>query len=362
MSEPSTGAAQGQALGCPAGGSPPQEPPSGGQLSGDHRYSPGPDFPPGDHGQGCGPAVPDLSVSFCGIQLRNPVTVASGTFGYAREFSPFVDLDKLGAITVKGVSLAPWPGNPPPRLAETPAGMLNSIGLENPGVEAFIREELPLLRTLRTPVIVNVVGRSTAEYCRVVDMLSETEGISALEVNISCPNIKEGGLAFGTDAGRAASLIEEIRPRTRLPIITKLSPNVTDIGAVARAVVGAGSDALSLVNTFLGMAIDVDTQRPILGNVFGGLSGPAIRPIAVRMVWQVFESVGAPIVGMGGIASARDAVEFMLAGAMVVAVGTANFINPGASLEIIEGIREYMGRKNLGSVKDLVGGAHRDRR
>lgn len=300
---------------------------------------------------------PDLSVEVAGIQMKNPVMTASGTFGYGREYSRSVDLSQLGAVVVKGTSLNPWPGNPPPRVAETPGGMLNAIGLENPGVDCFIRDHLPWLREFNVPVIVNVVGKTAEEYAEVARRLDSEPGVAGLELNISCPNVKEGGLAFGTDPGMAGEATRAVRGVTRLPLIVKLSPNVTSITDVARAVEEAGADALSLINTLLGMAIDVRTRRPVLENVVGGLSGPAVKPVALRMVWQVAEVTRLPIIGMGGIMTAEDALEFIMAGATAVAIGTATLVNPGATLDVIQGIRGFMEENGVRRVRDLVGAA-----
>ncbi|HET7559237.1 MAG TPA: dihydroorotate dehydrogenase [Limnochordia bacterium] len=297
----------------------------------------------------------DLSLTLAGIPLDNPVMVASGTFGYGRDYAPLVDLDRIGAVMVKGVSSEPWPGNPPPRIWETPAGMLNAIGLQNPGVDAFVQHDLPFLSRRRCKVIVNVIGKRAEEYVAVARRLDGEPGVHALELNISCPNIKEGGIAFGSDPHAAAALVAAVRKATAKPIIPKLSPNVTDIKLMARAVVDAGADAISLVNTFLGMAIDVRRRRPVLANTFGGLSGPAIRPIAVRMVWEAYESVSVPIIGMGGIANGRDALEFVLAGASAVAVGTATFARPHTALEVVEALAAAADAEPFAS---LVGAAH----
>lgn len=298
-----------------------------------------------------------LEVSLAGMALQNPVMVASGTFGYGREYAGLVDINSLGAVVVKGVSLAPWPGNPPPRIAETPAGMLNAIGLQNPGVEYFIRNDLPWLAAHKTKVIANIVGKTVSEYAAVAAHLESATGVAALEVNISCPNVREGGIAFGTDPIAAASVIRAVAESTTLPVIAKLSPNVTDIAEIAQATVEAGADAVSLVNTFLGMAIDVKHRRPVLANVMGGLSGPAIRPLAVRMVWQVFEAVNVPIIGMGGIMNAHDALEFILAGASAVAVGTATFRRPSAAVEIVKGLENFCVEQGM-TISNLVGAAH----
>ncbi|HAK60571.1 MAG TPA: dihydroorotate dehydrogenase [Nitrospiraceae bacterium] len=298
---------------------------------------------------------PDLSVDCGGIKLKNPVLTASGTFGYGEEYAEFVDLNRLGGVIVKGISLNPLPGNPPPRIWETPSGMLNAIGLENPGVEVFLKERLPFLRTFDTAVIVNIFGYSPDEYVSVAERLDDAEGVSGIEVNISCPNVKAGGMVFGTDLQATSDLLGAVRKVTRLPLIAKLSPNVTDITRFGTAARDAGCDGLSLINTLLGMAIDVRTRKPRLANSTGGLSGPAIRPVAVRMVWQMAQSVSLPIIGMGGIVTAEDALEFILAGATAVAVGTANFVNPRATLEVLDGIEAFMTDQDIGSLRDLQG-------
>lgn len=299
----------------------------------------------------------DLSVQLGGLTLKNPVLVASGTFGYGREFAGFFDLGLLGGVMVKGISLEPWEGNPLPRMVETPAGMLNAIGLQNPGVEHYLKHDLPFLRSYDTRIIVNVIGRTVEEYARVVARIEAEDGADAYELNISCPNVKEGGIAFGSDPAMAAQVVAAVRAETERPVIPKLSPNVTSVAAVAAACREAGADAVSLVNTFLAMAIDVDAERPILANGFGGLSGPAIRPIAVRMVWEVYREVDLPIIGMGGIMTARDALEFILAGASAVAVGTANFVNPYAAVEVLRGIEDAVRRR--GPLAEMIGRAHR---
>ena len=298
---------------------------------------------------------PDLSIDFAGIKLKNPVLTASGTFGYGEEFGEFVDLNKLGGVIVKGISLNPIKGNPPPRIWETPSGMLNAIGLENPGVDVFLNEKLPYLRKFDTAVIVNMFGYSLEEYVAVAERLNGARGISGIEVNISCPNVKAGGMAFGTDLKATFELLSAIRKTTKLPIIAKLSPNVTDVTAFAKAARDAGCDGLSLINTLLGMAIDVRCRKPRLANCTGGLSGPAIRPVAVRMVWQTAKAVSLPIIGMGGIVTGEDALEFILAGASAVAVGTANFVNPRATLDVIEGIERVMIEQGVGALSDLIG-------
>jgi len=295
-----------------------------------------------------------LAVTIAGIKMKTPVMTASGTFGFGTEYSDFVDLNKIGAIVVKGTTLKPRPGNSGRRIAETPAGMLNSIGLENPGVEEFLRTILPKLTQYDVPIIVNISGNTIEEYGELAALLT-VPGIAGLELNISCPNVKEGGIAFGTQCHSAAAVVEMAKRNTNLPVIVKLSPNVTDIVSMALAVEAAGADAISLINTLLGMAIDIHKWKPVLGNVVGGLSGPAVKPIAVRMVWQVAQAVHVPIIGMGGIVTAEDAIEFMLAGASAVAVGTGNFINPKATQSVAEGIKEYIEKRGLSNVNQLVG-------
>jgi len=298
---------------------------------------------------------PDLSVDLAGIRLKNPVLTASGTFGYGEEYRDIVDLDRLGGIIVKGVSARPIKGNPPPRIWETPSGMLNAIGLENPGVDVFLSEKLPYLRQYDTAVIVNIFGYSLEDYVAVTERLDGVPGVAGLEVNISCPNVKAGGIVFGTNVKASFELLSALRRRTKLPLIAKLSPNVTDITEFARAAADAGCDGLSLINTLLGMAIDVRSRRPRLANCTGGLSGPAIRPVAVRMVWQAAQAVRLPIIGMGGIMTAEDALEFVLAGATAVAVGTANFVNPAATLDVISGLETFLAREGVASLRELTG-------
>jgi len=297
----------------------------------------------------------NTAVNIGGIPLKNPVIAASGTFGYGLEFSPLLDLNELGGIVVKGLSLKPYPGNPPPRIMETTGGMLNSIGLQNIGVNSFIKEKLPLLRNYDMAIFVNIFGHTIEEYVRIARRLSEAEGIAGLEVNISCPNIKKGGMSFGKEPKQAGLLTKRIRKATSLPLMIKLTPQASDIADVAKRVEGEGADSISLVNTFLGMAIDVDTATPLLSTITGGLSGPAIKPIALRMVWEVAQKVSIPVVGLGGIASHRDALEFMIAGAQAVQVGTANFINPTMCREIIHGIKEYLKAKHIDDIKQLIG-------
>jgi len=285
------------------------------------------------------------AVEVAGIRLRNPVLTASGTFGYGLEFARFMDLERLGGVVVKGLSLKPREGNPAPRIAETPCGMLNAIGLQNVGVEAFIAEKLPELRRLDTRVIANIFGETVDEYAEVAGRLEGAEGVDGLEVNISCPNVKRGGIVFGTDPAEAAKVVRAVKKAAkRLPVITKLSPNVTDIGLMARAVEEAGSDAVSLINTITGMAVDIERRAPVLATGTGGLSGPAIRPVAVRMVWEAARAVKVPVIGMGGIVTGADAVEFMIAGASAVQVGTASFITPEAAVRVVEGIEAYLKR------------------
>ncbi len=297
----------------------------------------------------------DLRVTIGSLELQNPVMTASGTFGYAREFEDFVNLHRLGAVVVKGISLAPRVGNPPPRIVETACGMLNAIGLENVGVDRFISEKMPYLSALGIPVFVNILGDSVEEYSRIAERLAQVEGVAAIEVNISCPNFKKGGVAFGADPKMAAAVTAAVKQSCQVPVIVKLSPNVTDVTLMAKAVQEAGADAVSLINTLIGMAIDLRSRRPRLANIIGGLSGPAIKPVALRMVYQVAQVVTIPIIGIGGITTAEDAMEFMLAGASAVQVGTANFVNPRASEDVVDGIAAYVREQQLGSVRDLIG-------
>lgn len=298
---------------------------------------------------------PDLSVDLAGVKLKNPIMTASGTFGSGKEYGEYIDLNRLGAIVVKGVSLTPWKGNPTPRVAETYGGMLNAVGLQNPGVEAFIKDDLPFLKQFDTKVIVNVSGKSIEEYCCVAERLADSE-VDMLELNISCPNIKEGGITFGTDEKMAAAVVKEVRKRSRQPLIVKLSPNVSDITKIAKVVEEEGADALSLINTLLGMAIDTKSKRPVLGNIMGGLSGPAIKPVALRMVYQVCQTVKIPVVGMGGIMNGHDAAEFILAGANAVAIGTANFTNPCATMDVMEELIHYMKEQRIENLEELRNG------
>lgn len=299
----------------------------------------------------------DLTTNLGKLILKNPVMTASGTFGYGREYHDFFDISKLGAVVVKGIRMEPSDGNKTPRVTEVASGMINAIGLQGPGVDKFLHDEhyLPFLRQVGATTIVNIWGKTLEEYGEVAAALdSESAGISALEINISCPNVKEGGAAFGTDLKLASSVVAMVRKNTKLPIITKLSPNVTNIGDFAVASVDAGSDMVSLINTVGAMAIDIETHRPKIANVFGGLSGAAVKPIAVKMVYEVAKRVKVPVIGMGGIMNAADAIEFLIAGASAVAVGTANFINPLASMEIIAGINEYLDRHNIKSVSEII--------
>jgi len=301
------------------------------------------------------PPIPiDLSVNVAGIRMKNPVMTASGTFGYAQEFEQYMDLNRLGALVVKTITRLPRAGNPPPRIVETPAGMLNAIGLQNVGIEAFIAEKLPYLRRLDPPLIVNVAGESVEDFRDLTKRISDQEGVAGIELNVSCPNVA-GGLDFSSDPQLAYRVVKAAREATPLPLIPKLSPNVTDITTIARAVADAGADAISLINTLVGMAVDVRTRQPKIANITGGLSGPAIRPIAVRMVWQVASAVGLPVIGMGGIVTAEDALEFLMAGATAVAVGTASFIDPTAAVKVIEGLEHYCATTGIAGVRQIIG-------
>lgn len=297
---------------------------------------------------------PQMRVDIGGIEIKNPVMTASGTFGYAGEFVELVDLNRLGAIVVKGLSLEPSMGNPPPRIFETPCGMLNAIGLENVGLVAFINEKLPFLRRLETPIFVNIYGKSTTEYAELAARLEDIDGVSGIEVNISCPNVKAGGMAFGAYPESAAEVVGAIRKQTTKPLMIKLSPNVTDITEIAKSVESEGADSISLINTITGMAVDIETRRPKLANITGGLSGPAIKPVALRMVWQVAQIVNVPVVGIGGIMTAKDALEFLIAGAVAVQIGTANFINPQATTDIIDGIEAFLMERNISDISDVI--------
>ena len=293
-------------------------------------------------------------VKIAGVEFKNPVTVASGTFGSGAEYGDFVDLNRLGAVTTKGVANIPWEGNPTPRVAETYGGMLNAVGLQNPGFELFAKRDIPYLQKFDTNIIVNVCGRTTEDYIDVVEKLGH-EKVDLLEINISCPNVKHGGIAFGQDAKAVEAITKAVKKAAKQPVIMKLSPNVTDITEMAKAAEAGGADGISLINTLTGMQIDVENQKFVLANKTGGLSGPAIKPVAVRMVYQTANAVKIPIIGMGGIATAKDALEFILAGATVVSVGTANFNNPNASIEVIDGIEDYMRRHHVEDINQLIG-------
>jgi dihydroorotate dehydrogenase (NAD+) catalytic subunit len=299
--------------------------------------------------------TPDMSVDIGGLWLKSPVMTASGTFGYGEEYACYVDINRLGAVVVKGVSLNPRQGNPAPRIMETPFGMINSIGLQNPGVKAFVTDKLPFLKQFDVAVIVNIFGETVDEYMRVADTLTQADGIHALEVNISCPNVEKGGMCFGTDPEIAHEVTQRVKSVTHLPVIVKLSPNVTDIGEIAESVQAGGADAISLINTISGMSVDVENRRPHLQRVTGGLSGPAIKPVALRMVREVVKRVSVPVIGVGGIMNASDALEFLIVGAKAVQVGTANFVNPRATMDIIDGIEEYMMRHHLQDIRELIG-------
>lgn len=305
------------------------------------------------------PAPPEkvlsLAVDLGPLTLRNPVATASGTFGYGEEYARYYDLSRLGAITVKGLSLKPLQGNPPPRVCETPSGMLNAIGLQNVGVEEFVHKKLPFLKRYDIKVIANIFGNTIEEYEAVAARLDRADGVHAIEVNISCPNVKKGGMAFGTDLDSTYEVLKAVRGATGLPVLAKLSPNVTDVVPFAVKAAEAGVDGLSLINTLLGMAINVNTRKPRIANITGGLSGPAIKPVAIRIVWQVHRAVGLPILGMGGIINSDDAIEFILAGASAVAVGTANFVNPTAASDIVDGIKKYMVENDINDIRQIVG-------
>lgn len=298
---------------------------------------------------------PDMSVEIAGIRMRNPVMTASGTFGYGEEFSAYVNLEEIGAIITKGLSLKPKAGNPTPRIVETSGGMLNAIGLQNVGVEAFVTEKVPYLRNIDTPVIVNLFGNTLEEYGELAARLDRVAEVAGVEVNISCPNVKHGGIVFGTDPAAAYDVVKLVRDSTVKPVIVKLSPNVTDVVEMAKSCAGAGADALSLINTLTGMAVDLKKRRPVLANITGGLSGPAIKPVALRMVWQVAKAVNIPVIGIGGIMSATDALEFMLVGASAVQVGTANFLDPSVASTIAGEMEQYLAENGIASVKELIG-------
>ena len=297
----------------------------------------------------------NTKVNLAGVELKNPVMVASGTFGSGAEYSEFVDLNRLGAVVTKGVASVPWPGNPAPRIAETASGMLNAIGLQNPGIDLFSKRDLPFLEKYDTKVIVNVCGHSTEEYLDVVERLADEPRVDMLEINISCPNVKEGGIAFGQDPKAVEAITKAVKAKAKQPIIMKLSPNVTDITVMAKAAEAGGADCLSLINTLTGMKIDIERQTFAIANKTGGLSGPAVKPVAVRMVYQVANAVKSPIIGMGGICTAEDAMEFILAGATAVSIGTANFANPYTTVEVIDGIEAYMRRHGVEDINELIG-------
>lgn len=299
----------------------------------------------------------NMSVNIAGVEWKNPVTVASGTFGSGAEYSEFTDLNKLGAVTTKGVANVPWAGNPTPRVAEVYGGMLNAVGLQNPGIDLFCQRDIPFLKKYDTRIVVNVCGHSTEEYVAVVERLAD-EPVDMLEINISCPNVKEGGIAFGQDPRAVEAITKEMKRHAKRPVIMKLSPNVTDITEMARAAEAGGADALSLINTITGMKIDINRQKFVLANKTGGMSGPAIHPVAVRMVYQTYHAVNIPIIGMGGVMDANDAIEMILAGATAVSVGTANFTDPRAAEKVVAGIEEYMKKYNVADIKDLVGAVH----
>lgn len=297
----------------------------------------------------------NTKVNLAGVELKNPVMVASGTFGSGAEYSEFVDLNRLGAVVTKGVASVSWPGNPAPRIAETASGMLNAIGLQNPGIDLFSKRDLPFLEKFDTKVIVNVCGHSTEEYLDVVERLADEPRVDMLEINISCPNVKEGGIAFGQDPKAVEAITKAVKAKAKQPIIMKLSPNVTDITVMAKAAEAGGADCLSLINTLTGMKIDIERQTFAIANKTGGLSGPAVKPVAVRMVYQVANAVKIPIIGMGGICTAEDAMEFILAGATAVSIGTANFTNPYTTVEVIDGIEAYMRRHGVEDINELIG-------
>lgn len=300
--------------------------------------------------------LPDLSVDIGGLKLKNPVITASGTFGYGTELTPFFDPSLLGAIIVKGLSLKPIPGNPPPRIAETPCGLLNAIGLANIGIQAFIEEKLPMLTKIEAPVITNIYGHTVKEYADLAKKIEKVEGIAAIEINISCPNVEKGGMAFGTDPDTAAMVTGQVVSNTTKPVVVKLTPNVTDIATIARAVESAGAQAISVTNAILGMAVDVTTRRPKLANIVGGLSGPAIKPIALYLVHKVVAAVRIPVIGLGGIMDYRDALEFLLVGARAIQVGTASFVNPKTAIEIVHGLTDFCSREKISNINQIIGG------
>ncbi len=301
------------------------------------------------------PKTPNLSVEIGGLILKNPVITASGTFGYGNELNQLINLSSLGAIIVKGLSLEPMPGNPPPRIVETPCGILNSIGLANVGIKAFIKEKLPALHKIKTPIIANIYGHSMSEYAKITKIIEDTEKIAALEVNISCPNVEKGGMAFGTDSYTAAKVTEHVKKNTTKPVIVKLTPNVTDITSIAVAVESAGAQALSVTNTILGMAVDVPTRKPKLANIIGGLSGPAIKPLALYLVYKVANRVKIPVIGLGGIMNYEDALEFLIVGATAIQIGTATFVNPKTAIEVVDGLHNYCLRKKIHTINQITG-------
>jgi len=296
----------------------------------------------------------NMKVNLAGVTFNNPVMTASGTFGSGAEYSDFIDLNKLGGVVTKGVANVPWPGNPTPRIAETYGGMLNAVGLQNPGIDLFIKRDIPFLKKYDTKIIVNVCGRTTSDYIEVVERLADTD-VDMLEINISCPNVKEGGIAFGQDPKAVENITKEVKKHAKQPIIMKLSPNVTDITVMAKAAEAGGADVLSLINTLTGMKIDVNRRKFVLANKTGGMSGPAIKPVAIRMVYQVANAVNLPIIGMGGIMNYEDALEFMMAGATAVSVGTANFTNPYVTEEIVKGMNDYLVKNNIEDINEIIG-------
>ncbi len=300
----------------------------------------------------------DISTDLGGIKLDNPVCAASGTFGYGREYEPYVDIYQIGAVIVKGTTLEPRAGNPPPRIIETASGMLNAIGLENPGINEFLNTHLPYLRENNVTVIANIAGNTIEEYAAIAEMIEGNPGVAGIELNISCPNVKQGGLQFGTDPQMVYEVVKAVKEKTTLPVMPKLSPNVTDIVEIARASEAGGADALSMINTLMGMAVDINTRKPFLANIFGGLSGPAIKPVALRMIYQVYREVKLPILGGGGIVNYRDALEFLMVGATAISVGTGIFINPQLTEEIVSNLLHYMQENNVASLSELVGAAH----
>lgn len=300
----------------------------------------------------------DISTDLGGIKLDNPVCAASGTFGYGREYEPYVDISQIGAVIVKGTTLEPRAGNPPPRIIETASGMLNAIGLENPGINEFLNTHLPYLRENNVTVIANIAGNTIEEYAAIAEMIEGNPGVAGIELNISCPNVKQGGLQFGTDPQMVYEVVKAVKEKTTLPVMPKLSPNVTDIVEIARASEAGGADALSMINTLMGMAVDINTRKPFLANIFGGLSGPAIKPVALRMIYQVYRELKLPILGGGGIVNYRDALEFLMVGATAISVGTGIFINPQLTEEIVSNLLHYMQENNVASLSELVGAAH----